>query len=223
MCHSKEIFEEFFVILAQKIWKYLVLSQKIARYLKVSYPKWEGKWPAQRLNQVRLSQVRLGQNQKKNFKKNIRRGEQGRQIQNWLWGLASKFSNYWGRGKIAPPQISNIGGGGKILKIPTYLVLKGEKFSTPFKTRFWTFHEGYPKKVFESPKIFFFLFSNAPQKISQGVIFEKVGKDFEKIPINFENNGRKCIIFKKLVILGCDCYTLKRSGESPVNNIYHKY
>ena len=34
-----------------------------------------------------------------------------------------------------PPNLK-YWGAGKILKIPTYLVLKGRKFSTPFKTRF---------------------------------------------------------------------------------------
>ena len=58
---------------------------------------------------------------------------QGRPFRNWLGGPCPRiFQLLGGGGKIAP-QISNIGG--KVLKIPTYLVLKGQKkFSTPFKT-----------------------------------------------------------------------------------------
>ena len=47
-------------------------------------------------------------------------------------GLAPGFPNYWG-GKM-PPKSQILGA--KILKIPTYLVLKGRKiFSTSLKTR----------------------------------------------------------------------------------------
>ena len=75
--------------------------------------------------------------------------EQGRPIQIWLGALPPDFPIIGG-GQNCPPPISNIGeGGGKILKIPTYLVLKGRNFfRTLLKLVFLTFHEGHLEKSF---------------------------------------------------------------------------
>ena len=67
-----------------------------------------------------------------------------------------------------PPYLKSLGGVGRVcknLKIPTSLVLKG-KYFTPLNPVFWTFHEGYAEKVFESPKILFYcILSNNFSKI----------------------------------------------------------
>ena len=92
------------------------------------------------------------------WKQKRKRLSQGRPFQIWLGGLAPGFSNYWGGGAKLPPKSQTLAG--KILKIPTYLVLKGRNFFWPFlKPVFWTFHEGYPeKKFFQVKKLTFIAF-----------------------------------------------------------------
>ena len=72
---------------------------------------------------------------------------QGRTFQIWLGGLAPGFFNYGGGGGKLPPKSQTLGG--KIMKVPTYLVLKGQRKIWPFlKPVFWTFHDGCPEKFF---------------------------------------------------------------------------
>ena len=97
------------------------------------------------------------------------------------------------RGGQNCPRTSNYWGRNKNLKIPIYLVPKGEFFSIPLKTVFYTFHEGFPEFLLKVQKSTFiaFLSHNLPeivnflsQKLLSQKIYENIFVDFEKLQIS---------------------------------------
>ena len=65
-----------------------------------------------------------------------------------LWGPCPRIFQLLGGGQNCPPNLK-YWGGGKILKIPTYLVLKGQNFfRSLLKPVLWTILEGHPEKSF---------------------------------------------------------------------------
>ena len=77
----------------------------------------------------------------------------GAKFKTWLGACPRIFQLRGRRGGGIGPEIQNIGGG-KYLKIQTYLVLKGENFFDPFKNPYsGRFTWGIRKIIFESPKI----------------------------------------------------------------------